>query len=139
MRTTGSDFFKNLLAPEVAVEQRLTYTGNQAGTLLRTIADKYGMSMEGHLAGQWKLKFAGNPVVGLSQTKVVLGLTPDYESYQRLHSYITVRLSGQGCMSVTSHERIIAGTPSEQKVYRAVLQSRLNRFVAFLKAEMATA
>lgn len=126
---------KNFIAPGISVSGTVQVSAADTAGLIQQIVNKYGLRMIEKGENAWKLQVEGMPVVPLSQTKVVLGLKPDRECYERLHSYLTVTKAGDGSLQVESHERIIAGTPAERKVYREVLEARLNRFIAYLKME----
>ncbi|PHN04834.1 hypothetical protein [Flavilitoribacter nigricans] len=130
---------KNLFAPEVKVEQSVPLAdgADRWFALIEDLIDTFNLELLEEDGQSCLFKYPGSPVVHLSQLKVVWGATPDEAPYHRLQAYLRVERTTDGQMHLSFYENLM-GSPAEHRVYRNVLQQRMEKLVSHLRSGQIT-
>lgn len=129
---------KNLIAPEVKVEQSLSLSETQypkLSGLLRDLADAFDLKPLRSDESTYRFKYPGTSIVAMDQVKVLWGGKPDEAPYHRLQALLDIKQADVEKIELKLYENLI-GTRAEQEVYQEVLRQRMEKLIAFLEAGM---
>lgn len=124
---------KNSLAPEVKVEQVLTFDPQEKSwfALMDRLSTAFDLEFLQQNGKTYRFKFPGSPVIACSQVKVIWGGTPDEAPYHQLQAYLELSRTDEQTIHLKLFESMI-GSPAEQVVYRRVLEQRMERIITHL-------
>jgi hypothetical protein len=131
---TAIEQVKNLIAPEVKVEQ-LVSLGNASASWserMNDLAEAFDLEFLEDTGSACRFKFPGSPIVNLTQLKVIWGATPDEAPYHNLQAFVKIERLEEQTYLVKLYENLM-GTRAEQGVYHQVLSRRLEQIIDFLR------
>ncbi|NLR90227.1 MULTISPECIES: hypothetical protein [Flammeovirga] len=94
-------------------------------TLVRSIAEKYGLKIMHSGKKTFKLLFPGSTFIGNSQ----------FESFLCANTYIKLKYDEEK-IDITSFETLISWSSEERKIFDKVIHIKLNQFLSFLQTEV---